>query len=49
LGPNEVTLTVEDAAGNLDEAQKTLLTTKRFDVYNQHATEINRLLESLNK
>jgi tetratricopeptide (TPR) repeat protein len=36
-------------AGHLNEAQKTLLTTKRIDIYNQHTTEINRLLESLNK
>ncbi|MFC1630641.1 hypothetical protein ACFL2N_01755 [Pseudomonadota bacterium] len=36
-------------AGKLDEAQKTLLTTKRIDVYNQHTIEITRLLESLNK
>ena len=36
-------------AGKLDEAQKTLLTTKRIDVYNQYTIEITRLLESLNK
>ena len=36
-------------AGKLDEAQKTLLTTKRIDVYNQHTIEITRLLESLYK
>ena len=35
--------------GNLNEAQKTLLTTKRIDVYNQHTIEITRLLESLKK